>query len=116
MSARQLQPSSLADAQRKIDSMRAQLDWTVESVERLERMGHHDLAIKLVNDQRRSLKDFVSHVAQDVAPIRHRFSIRRRIAAFSVAALTIVGVFASIGLAHDRTPLQAVRARLSKAQ
>ena len=116
MSARQLQPASLANAQKRIDALREQLDWTVESVERLERMGHHDLAVKLVDEQRRSLRDFIGSVAQDVSPIRRRFNFRRRIAAFSVAALTIVVTCASIGLAHDRSPLQDVRSRLHRAE
>lgn len=116
MSAQQLQPASLASAQKRIESLRAELDWTVDSVERLERLGHHDLAVKLVDEQRRSLKNFIASVAQDVSPIRRRFNFRRRVLSFSLGALCLVVAFASLGVAHDRTPLQDVSSRLARAE
>jgi hypothetical protein len=116
MSARQLRPASLANAQQRIENMRDELDWTVESVERLERIGRHDLALRLVDEQRSALDRFVSLVTAEVAT-PPRSNRRRRVAILAAASVALVLAFASIGIAKNQTsPIKAVNSRLVRAE
>jgi len=117
MSAKQMHPVSLNNAQRRIEDLRSELEWTVSSVEQLTRIGRDDLALRLVNEQRSSLSAFVDLVTQDVASVRPRLGIRRRAALTVTAAAIAVLTFASLGIAHStRTPLQAAAARFARAE
>jgi len=95
----ELSPQGLAEAQSRIIHLLDDLNETVESAHRLERIGYGAIAIRLIDEQRGQLDDFVRTVAAAVAP-RRRFAMFRRPALATFAMLVIAAGSALIGLNH----------------
>lgn len=120
MSAEQAHPPGLSRARNRILALRGELDWTLDSAERLTRIGQPRLALKIVEEQQRALTDFVEAISADVRAIRPRRLawMRKRAAALAAAAtLVLVALAASIVVAGSgRSGAGDVAARLRRAE
>lgn len=117
ISAKPENTGELSQATEKIHGLLEELTSTVESAERLTRIGEPERALRLVEEQRESLYDTVDTISRTVSVRRSRFEkLRTRTpilvaaALFAVSALAIsVGAITAI---HSQTP----EARLHQAE
>lgn len=121
MNADQGHQAGLSRVHDRIVALLDELDWTVESAERLAQVGRPELALRIVQDQERSLDLFVESVAQDIGtgPRKPLERVHRR--GLAVAMITIVAVLAlgaaAFAVTHNpRPPLGALATQLTRAE
>ena len=112
-------PGSLAGAHERIAGLLDELNQTVDLVERLTRLGEHEAALRLVDEQRAALYSAIDEVSHGVGrPARWRGTLRRHATAgVAAAALLLSSLAVSVGLLNDGPSLiEQARAKLTEAQ
>lgn len=113
------EPGSLAGAHERIAGLLDELNQTVDLVERLTRLGEHEAALKLVEEQRNALYTAIEEVSHGVGrPARWRESLRRHATAgIAAAALLLSSLAVTVGVMRDGPSLvEQARAQLVEAE
>lgn len=118
ISAKSEHTGELSQATQKIHGLLEELTSTVESAERLTRIGDPERALRMVEEQRESLYNTVDTISRAVGVKRSRFEkLRTRTPILVAAALLTVSALAisvgAITLMDKQTPAQA---RLQQAE
>jgi hypothetical protein len=90
MSGSQNPPRGLAKAQQHIIDLLDDLNETVESARRLDRIGQHGIAVRLIDEQRERLSVFVRDVAAAAAPMPWFLRVRRSLLASAFSAFLLL--------------------------
>jgi len=113
------QRGGLADAHDRIAGLLDDLNETVDLVQRLTRVGNHEGAIRLVDEQRSALFAAIEEVSQDVARPQRWWESARRNATALVAAfaliLSSVAVAAGLRDATEPTLIEKANASIAEA-
>lgn len=114
------QQGGLAGAHERITGLLDELNQTVDLVERLTRIGDHQGAIRLVEEQRAALYEAIDEVSHDVGRERRWWETTRRHATALVAALALIlsSVAVAVGIREGSQPtlIEQANARIAQAQ
>ncbi|HEV2686027.1 MAG TPA: hypothetical protein VGW79_05270, partial [Actinomycetota bacterium] len=118
ISAKPEHTGELSQATQKIHGLLEELTSTVESAERLTRIGEPERALRMVEEQRKSLYNTVDTISRAVSVKHSRFEkLRTRTPVLVAAALLAVSALAisvgAITAMHSETPAEA---RLQQAE